>query len=310
MVTTLSDLNGAESSGNNSGSSDDDSGASGEYSEVREAVEAVGGDVERVIDYVKENGSEEKVLDFFANLAGNDDLHAQMERYRRWNDVHRINQFYLRDADGDYTDFTSQFYGSTDDEAGAETYNGVQQQTRDMGGNLMFYKAAFPEPQESFWDDEVVEWHPRPDDDSSIFVEKSWAQEFMPYAISIDGEQRPVPPTNDQLAEGASDSSGDGSGSNSAGEPWQFTDSGLLKVTDLTVDEVREAVKTMDNAENLRKTLQLERNQKDRKTAKEKIERQLEKVEAGDVEQDDPDYECSKCDFATDSIESLAEHSC
>jgi hypothetical protein len=130
----------------------------------------------------------------------------------------------------------------------------------------------------------------------------------MPYAIEIDGEERPVPPTNEQLAEGASDSSGDTSSDSS--EPWHFTDSGLLKVNDLTVDEIRDAVKEMDDPENLRKTLQLERNQKDRKTAKEKIERQLEKVEAGDVEQDDPDYECSNCDFATDSIESLAEHSC
>lgn len=304
-MKSLSDItSGAESSGTNSGS-DSGSSSSGEYSDVREAVEAVGGSVDGAIEYIENNGAKDKLMDFVQRLDGNDELQAQMETYRRWNDIHRINQFHLRSADADYTDFTGQFYGSTDDEAGADTYNGVQKETREMGGNLAFYKALFPEPQESFWDDEPVLWQERSNEDSHIYVEESWAQEMAPFAITIEGQERPVPPSNSELD--ALDDGGNGGSSSSDGA---FTDSGLLKVQELTVDEIKDAVKAMDDPENLRKSLNLERNQQDRKTAKAKIERQLEKVEAGDAERADPDYECSNCDFATNDIEKLAEHEC
>jgi hypothetical protein len=199
--------NGSDvSSGNNSDSDSDDSA-------LKSAVEAIGGNVDHALDYVQEHGNEDDLIEFAGSLASDEDLWQQQEEYRRMNDVHRIIRNWLRSADPEFTVYTGEFYGDSDDpEPGC--YNHEQQKSREMGGNLMWYRAIFPEPVTEYWDSDPVLWYEfdsvgysDADQDSHIYVTQDFVKSYSPFAREIDGSERPCPPSNDQLENSTTDGS-------------------------------------------------------------------------------------------------------
>lgn len=203
MTVKLSDMDVSGSSNdtaNNSGASE--SGSDDEHAEFEAAVEGVGGNVEHARAYVDANGAKEKFMDFIASL--DEDMMEQAEEYRLWNDQHRIRQRFLHNVDGDFSTWSSQFYGNSDD-PDPETYNGVQQASRDAGVNLAFYKALFPEPQEEYWPaepvlyEEVDRGYGEGQQDSHIYVSQEFVNEYSDFTMDVNGEAKPRPPTDDEL---------------------------------------------------------------------------------------------------------------
>lgn len=216
----------AQSSENNNSGADDD-GA------LETAVDEVGGNLESAREYVDNNGKKDDLTEFAQELARDEELHALQEEYRRMNDLKRIITNYLYNDDREYSHFLDSFWGDSDDPTEG-TYNYVQQQSRDEGGNLAFYKALFPEPVEAYWDDDVVLWQERPDDDSHIYITRSFVEEYGGFTIEVDGSEKPRPPSDAELKELSDGGSGGSTPPSDSSAPF---DPG-----EMTVDALREAL--------------------------------------------------------------------
>lgn len=249
-MTGVLSLDEVQSSGNDAGSNDsetNDGGASADTDALKQACEAIGADYENASSYVSEHGKEDDLTEFAQRLASDAELQAVQEKYRRFNDIHRIIRKYLRNADADFTAYTGAFYGdsSSPDEG---TYNFVQQESREVDGNLMFYRALFPSPDAEFWDNDPVLWHEFDStgysdgmQDSHIYVTQEFVSEYSGVnSLEVQGDSKPVPPSNDML-------NGDDSGSpasetsDSPFDPNSFTIPDLeekLDNRDLSVDEL------------------------------------------------------------------------
>lgn len=256
--------------GSNAAKSTDNSSAddSDEYSELRALVNELGGNEESAIEYAKDSESAHDNIVEYAELV-RDDFDAmvgQGETYRKYNCINRIVQNYLRSMDPDFDQWTGQFYGDFDTPEDG-TFNAVQQQSRSMDVNLPMHKAIFPEPVEASWDSEPVLWEERPDEDSHIYVSESFVDDYARFARKIGGKERPLPPTNEELAELAAERNGGGA-SDSSGDVDAPIDPAEFSVR----DELKPLLEQMDySADELRAIFEAEVAGKDRKTAKQKI---------------------------------------
>lgn len=263
---SLDDLN---TSGNDdSNSTENNSGANSGSDDLREVCDELGADYEHACEYVDVHGKKDDLVEFARALIENDDLRSLHENYRVGNDIHRIILNWLRNDSGDFTPYTGAFYGDSDDPADG-TYNAIQQSVRaEEHGNLIFYRALFPEPVAEYWDSEPVLWHEfdalqystDQDEqvDSHIYVTREWAEEYSDFTITVDGQDRPRPPNASELGNGGSNS-----GSASANDSLPFDPS------DFTNAALEEELDTVDySVEQLDAALQAEKDDKDRKGAK------------------------------------------
>lgn len=269
MSNGIVSLDAISSNGGSGTESETNDGSSGsEFAELREACEAIGADTENAIERVKsgDGADEESLVELARELADDDELWDALEEYRAFNDQHRLKQNHLLNSDKEFTDWSAAFYGDSDDpEEG--TYNAVQQRARDMGGNLYYYKALFPEPDaEHFPSDTAVVWQERPDEDSHIYVTEEYIEAYGDFTLEIAGKERPVPPWN-----GASESGS--SGNDDYPDP-----------NTLTVDSVKDIYDTVQDQSVLEQALEIEKATKDRKTAKQYLERRIERAESSDDE--------------------------
>lgn len=203
MTVKLSDMTGSSSNDttNNGGAGDDESESD---DALIDAVESVGGDVDQVREYIDANGAKDKFMSYIESL--DDDKIAQGEKYRRWNDQSRIRKNWLYNVDGSFSVWATSFYGDSSDPE-PDTYNGVQQESRDeMGVNLMFHKALFPEPVEEHWPGEPVLYHEFAErgygdgeQDTDIYVTQEFVEEYSDFTVEIGGEAKPRPPTDDEI---------------------------------------------------------------------------------------------------------------
>lgn len=296
-IVSLDDISSNDGSTESETSGADDSGAD-DFAELREACEAIGADAENAIERVKSDDGtdEDSLVEMARELADDGALWSALEEYRAFNDQHRIKQNHLLDSDKEFTDWSGAFYGDSDDpEEG--TYNAVQQQARDLGGNLYYYKALFPEPDaEHFPSDTAVVWQERPDEDSHIYVTEEFIDAYGDFTLEIEGKERPVPPWN-----GASGSGGNASGSSgdwpdaiqqaadAVGVNPSVIDAdleGYPAPNGLTVDSLKDLYDATDDYTVLSRALEIEKATKDRKTAKEYLEQRVERAEPSD---DTPD---------------------
>lgn len=264
-------LDSVDAVSSNDDSTDSQSTAStSDAAELRDVCEQLGADHDHAQAYVDENGSKSDLIDFAQRLLSNEELWESQEEYRRMNCIHRIILRWLRADDAEYTAYTGEFYGDSDDpEPG--TYNHVQERSRESDGNLMFYQALFPEPVTAYWDSDPVLWHEfdslgyeENERDTHIYVTLEFAEQYGDY--TIDG--KPRPPSNSELDGGSSSSSdSSSSGGNTGGL--------LLDPSDFTVPDLRD--KLQDHLEGgaspdqFRDVLEAEQASKDRKTARKAI---------------------------------------
>lgn len=271
-IVSLDDISSNDGS---TESKDSDTSGDDPFAELREACEAIGADVENAIERVKsgDGADEESLIEMARELADDDEMWEALETYRAFSDQDRINKFFLRSHDKEFTDWTGAFYGNADDPSEG-TYNWAQQQSRDAGGNLYYYKALFPEPDiEHYPSEKAVLWMERPDDDAHIYVTQEYIEEYGDFQVEIEGKERPVPPWNDL------DTSGDSSSSAS-----DTTDA--IDPRDMTNDEVRDTVGDL-SVDELEQLLEVEKATKDRKGAKRAIHDELDARDSDDSSDDD-----------------------
>lgn len=285
-IISLDDIssNGGSTESKDSGS---DSGASDAFAELREACEMVGADIENAIERVKsgDNVDEESLIETAQELADDDEMWEALETYRVFNDQHRIKQNHLLNSDKEFTDWSGAFYGDSDDPSEG-TYNWAQQQSRDNGGNLYYYKALFPEPDmEHYPSEQAIVWQERPDEDSHIYVTEGYVEQYGDFTLEIEGKERPVPPWD------GLDTSGSTSDSGSATADGALE--GFPEPNTLTVDAVKDAYDSVSDVTVLEQALEIEKATKDRKTAKEYLERRVDDADAESDDSDDSDDEKS-----------------
>jgi len=273
---SVSDLvSGTQTESTDSGTSG--SGSSSSRDKLARVVDEVGGDIDGARAYVDEHGGKDKLVEFVESL--DDDLMEIMETYRYYNDcVKRIDMTHLRNRSESWSAWRQEAYGDSDDpEPG--THNYARNQSRDNGGNLMYYKAIFPEPQMEYWPgEEAVVWEERPNEDSHVYVSREWAEEFADFAREINGEMRPVPPSDSDIESMAGDT-------DSGGLP----DDAPFDPADFTVDELKEEVRNTDySAEQLTALTKAEKAGDDRKTAHQELERQLAAVDPDEAKKEPP----------------------
>jgi hypothetical protein len=278
-VISLDAVSGNDTSGTEA-ETNDDAG----FSELREACEAIGADADNAVERVKEDGGadEESLIATAREIADDDALWVALEQYRVMNDLHRIKQNHLLDSQREFTEWAAAFYGDTED-PDEGTYNHVQQNARSMGdeANLYYYKALFPEPSLAQYPaEQAVVWEERPDEDSHIYVTDDFAEAYSHLTLTIDGEERPVPPWDD-ASDGGSSEGGEG-----------------LDPRDFTVDGLKDEVRSRDfTDEEIEQLLEVEVATKDRKTAKRFLQDRL----------DSDDSDSSGKSAATIAGEVLAE---
>lgn len=269
MTIEISELAGNASTDSVEQSDNNDSGSDSDA--LITACEAIDANIDSAKEYVDNHGNKDELTAFAETLADNDELWSVMEEYREKLDVHRIKQNYLYNVDGDFTKWSAAFYGDSDNpDPEADTYNGIQAKSRDMGGNLAYYKALFPEPVEAHWEQEPVLWEERPDEDAHIYVTQEFASEYSDFTLE-DG--RPRPPTDQELAE-LQGSSG-GSGTSSADAP--------INPGTMTVETLKNKLKENDyTSTEVKAILTAEQNGDQRKTAIQAIRRALDNANDSD----------------------------
>lgn len=286
-MISISDIMGGDDSTDSTNDSDANEASGSD--ELREACEALGADYDHASDYVDVHGKKDDLIEFAKALEGDDELAALHEAYRRMNDVHRIILNWLRNDSRSFTDFTGAFYGDSDDPE-PETYNFVQQQVRaEDNGNLIFYRALFPEPREEYWDSEPVCWHEfdalRYDTDSDnqvdshIYVGSNWASEYSGFTVEVDGEDRPRPPANDEIADFTSDGSNESDDSDSGSNV--ATKNAPFDPAEFNIPDLEDELDDVDyDEQQLRAALNMEKEGKQRKGAKGALREELDAVEA------------------------------
>lgn len=275
----------------NGGSGNDSESTSDNDNPLVEAVEAVNGSVERAEKYVDIHGSKDDLTEFAQAVAGWDEDTIELaEKRRRHIDMNRIVSFHLRGHSQDFTGFTGEFYGDTEDpEEG--TYNYVQDKAHDADINMAFYKTLFPEPRAEYWPSEPVVWEKydtigvpnNPDDnfDSHIYLETDIAEEWADFTMENDnGNVVPRPPSNSELEKLADEQDTEDSSSGDSGE-------GLVPMQH-TVKELKAVLKDGDwTDEQLSTALTAEEATKDRKMAKQAIKRERNELASDDSSDDD-----------------------
>lgn len=271
MSNGVISLDAAQASSNDGSTTSDQTSDSDDAAELRDVCEMIGADYDHATAYVDKHGNKSDLIDFAQQLAGDDELWATQEQYRRMNDIHRIIRNHLRPHDLDFTTYTGAFYGNSDDpEPG--TYNHVQQKSREADGNLMFYRALFPEPVTDYWDSDAVLWqefdslgYNDDEQDSHIYVTADFVDEYGNFTVEVNGQEKPRPPANSEVGDGGGASSGsDSSSENLILDPAEYTVEGLR-------DELQEYLNSGAPAEDFARVLEAEEGEKDRKTAKKAI---------------------------------------
>lgn len=201
-------------------------------------------------------------------LSGDEALEA-IENYSAGQYVYQLIRNFANDRrDGDgYQAWSSAFFGASDgsDEG---TYNYWQNLCRDNDLKLDLHRVMFPEPTEHFpgepvnvtKDSGLSKWDtiglPHEDGarDTHVFVTMDYVESFSDYA---NDNGIPLPPA--ELPEGANTDDSSKSPTVEAGEvdPGEYT-----------VDELRDVVDDIDDVEVLAEMLTVERQNKQRKTAK------------------------------------------
>jgi len=305
----------------NDDSTDSETETEGVTMSLPDVFVAIGADKERVKAEIRDSGNDEELEKFAKKLADDGELWAAQEAYRRYSDLHRFKQNYLlNDNKRDYTMWAAGFYGDSDDPE-PDTYNGVQQKSRDIGGNLYFYKTMFPEPVEEYWDSDPVLLVERPDDDSHIYVTEGFVDTYGQFTMEVEGKTVVRPPSDAEIKElrETADVDADNDKDMETGDDTDF-----LLTNDMTNDEVKEEVEKIDNSEMLRNTLTFEQRTKNRKGAKDAIQNRLDIVEQQEAAQqsleesassddDDDDefqYQCGQCDKRFKEHSKIVTHDC
>lgn len=300
-VLSLDDLQSSGNDGSNATETTSDSSSTGGSDDLEAACEAIGADYDHAKAYVDSHGNKDDLTAFAQRLANSDELFDAMADYRQGNCIHRMIRNWLRSDDRDFTAFTGQFYGNSDDpEPG--TYNDVQQRSREMDGNLMFYQALFPSPVGERWDSDPVLWHEFDsigyDDgqqDTHIFVPREFVEEYGEFSIEIDGESKPRPPANSELG---------GNSGNAGG-----SDAPVIDPRNYTIDDLKEKLQSLLSdgvpPEGFDEILEAERSGKDRKGAKEAIEDA--RNDASPDESDESDASLDDADISLDKVLELQE---
>lgn len=273
-------LDDVKSSGNDGSSNDSETSGSDDVDALEAVCDELGANYDHAKAYVEAHGKKDDLVEFAERLRdGDDDLQAVMEEYRRMNDIHRVIINWLRSDSREFTTYTGAFYGDTDDpEPG--TYNHIQQRSRANDGNLIFYRALFPTPVRSEWDDTPVCWHEFDsigfDDDqqdSHIYVTQDFVDEYGDFTIEVEGETKPRPPANSEVGGSAGGNSGDDSDLEPLVDPSEFTNDELADHLPGLVDEGYALGRWTD-------LLEAEKNGKARKGAKATIRECIDSVEA------------------------------
>ena len=267
-----------EISGTDSENSDDNSEADA-FAELREAVETVGGDVEHVIESVKNDDSvtEQKLLDTAREIHDDEQLWVDLESYRSMNGPRRILENYFRGHDKEFTGYADAFWGDTENPSEG-TYNYIQQKCRDrdVTANLYFYKYLFPEPDAEHFPGEPVVWEKRPDDDSHIYVTQEWIDTYSDYTLELNGEERVVPPWDSVAGDANSNST----------EP----DGDVLDPREMTVAEIKTALDERAlSMDELKQLQDAEEATEDRVTALQAIRRARADIRTDEAEPEDAD---------------------
>jgi hypothetical protein len=318
MVVTLDELGSSSTDGGN-GAETNANDSSDEPNEQRERLQALcdelDADFDHAMKYVAENGQLDRLVDY-ANFMrdADDEVWQDHEQYRRLSDQNRIKQFYLndyyREHDVSFEKWVASFYGDSDDPA-AGTFNAVQQSFRSHDQyNLMLYKALFPEPQEAYWASQPVLWlkfdtlgYKDGQQDSHIYVEMDFAEEYGDFTMEVDGKERPRPPSDEEIAQ--MQSGGGSRATSSSGDSSQD----IPDPTQHTVDSLKDRLAAIQDVEILETVLDAEKATQNRKTAVDKIEAQIKRVGNDDEESESDDSddsgsiyaECDRCghEFAT-----------
>jgi hypothetical protein len=257
-VLSLDDF---DTSGNGDASTDaetNDDDSEPETDELREICEAIGADFDHAEAYLDNNSVErETLVDFAELLRDNAELTELLEEYRMLNDKYRILQIYLLNADAEYTRWADRFYyGDGDnDNPGDGSYNDVQYRVRnESDGNLIWYKALFPEPQAEYYPGDPVLWGERPDDDTHIYVSDSFVEQYLDAGCTmvVDGDTKPRPPSDSELEAMGDDTQESGGQENpdegDAFDPTQYSISELRdRVDGLTLDMAIDALAAEQN---------------------------------------------------------------
>lgn len=283
-VIALDDLQ-SSSTGAEQNTTNSDSDTSSAYESLRDACEDVGANYESAREYVDENGKKTELIEFATAMYTDDDdsIAALYEEYRRVNDVHRIVVNHLRSHAADFDEWTNKFYygGGDSDNPGEGSYNDVQSRAADeKAGNLPFYKALFPEPNTDHWDSEAVLWEERPGEDSHIYVTRDFAEQYSQFSRKINGKERPVPPSNEDIQSMNGDNSGSSGGSGSTAAP--------INPANYSVDTLNTVLGNGDfPVDELKAILESEKSGENRKTAKKKINREIRQASGGSADTDD-----------------------
>lgn len=254
-VLSLDDF---DTSGNDGASTDAETNDGDDSDELRELCDEINADFDHAEAYLANNSVErETMVDFAKLLRDNPELMELLEEYRMLNDKYRILQIYLLNDDADYTRWADRFYyGDGDsDNPGDGSYNDVQYRVRnESDGNLIWYKALFPEPQAEYYPGDPVLWTERPDDDTHIYVSDSFVEQYLDAGCTmvVDGDTKPRPPSDSELEAMGDDTQNADEQENpdegDAFDPTQYSISELRdRVGGLTLDMAIDALATEQN---------------------------------------------------------------
>lgn len=286
------------------GSSDDDSTESESPGvTLPDVFDRIGANEERCKAFIEEQGKADELTEFARKIEDDEELWAVQEQYRRYMDIRRLVENYLQSADGDWSKANNSWA-----EAFWSDYNEVQERSRDMNGNLYYYKTLFPAPVEEYWEGDPVLLVERDDDDSHIYVTEEFVSEYNDFTMSAEGKTIVRPPSAEEL-DALEASDGD-------------DDMDFLVTNDMTNDEVEAAVKDIDDREVLEDTLTFEKRTENRKGAKKAINDRLDELKQeripdssddGGDDADDGDefrYQCGQCEESFKEHSKIVTHDC
>lgn len=293
MAIEMSDLMGSNDSGNAQTNNADDTETTTEIS-LAPVFEEIGADPDRTRDIIRESDNADDIEQLAKDLRDDDELFAILEEYRRYTDLRRILENHLYNYDGDFSKFRGRFWGDSDDPE-PDTYNYAQQQSRDAGGNLYYYKAMFPEPVENYWDSDAVLWQERPDDDTDIFVTANFVDNFSQFTMEVDGETVPRPPTDEEIAQMDSGSD-EPDGDDLPAVPIDTTEVTIAELE----DELEHLMPGLDR-EQVENLMTHEKANKDRKGARQAIQTALDALDKMDADDSTDEPDDSEASGSTDS---------
>jgi len=305
------------------GSTDSDqqqtSGSTGSATDLESACEAIDANVDHARKYIGEHGNQSGVVELAEAIAERGaELREIYEAYRATSDQNRIFQFWLRDTDMQFSAWADDFYGNSDDpESGTHNFNQQRARQDDVPGNLVLYKALYPEPQAEYPGEPVL-WlafdtigYGDGVQDTHIYVPREYVESFSDFTIDVQGKARPRPPSDAELAElqGTNKSTGSSGASDSNGERNNM--SGVPDPRAYTISEYEDRVGNLSLVE-CEEALQLERenskHEGGRKGMKNLIYDRIDELESGNNSASDGNKaDSGGSDSSDDSDESGAQ---